>query len=64
MTNKNVSVNPLRIRIEQLKPDSANPKAAPAMYEVGTLDNGVVIVKQVIVPPKAGVLPATERRAE
>lgn len=63
MTNKNDSVKPVRIRIRLQKLVSANSKTRPAL-EVGTLDDGVVVVRNVIGPNKACSLPATERRSE
>lgn len=64
MTNKNDSAEPVRIRIYQQKVDSRNPNAPPALVELGTLDTGVIIIKQVIGPPKANSVPVMERRAE
>jgi len=64
MTNKNDSVKPVRIRIDQQKLDSAIPKTLPAFFEVGMLDDGVIVITQVIGPMKVISLPATERRPE
>jgi hypothetical protein len=64
MTNKNDSVKPLRIRIDQQKLDSASPRTLPALFEVGVLDDGVIVITQVIGPMKVSSLAATERRSE
>ena len=55
MTTNNTSAKAVRIRIEQQKLDLPNPKTTPARYELGTLGDGTVIVKEVD-GPNQGVL--------
>jgi hypothetical protein len=55
MTNKNISAKPVRIRNDQQTLDSANPTTTPALYELGTLGDGTVIVKE-INGPNQGLL--------
>ena len=64
MTNKNESAEVMRIRINQKKLDLLNPTARPGLFEVGTLDDGSIIVTRAIGTKKVGAVPATERRSE
>ncbi len=65
MTNKNNSAEPVRIGVYQQKLDTRNPTARPALYELGTLGDGdVIIIKRSIGPMKASSVSATERRSE
>ena len=64
MTNKNNSAEPVSIRIYQQKVDPRNPTARPALYEIGTLGDGEIIIKHVIGPTKVSSSRATERRSE
>jgi hypothetical protein len=65
MTKKNNSAEPVSIGIYQQKPDSRNPTGRPALYELGTLGDGdIIIIKRSIGPMKASSVSATERRTE
>lgn len=47
MTTNNTSAKAVRIRIDQQKRDSANLKTDPDLYELVTLGDGTIIVRQV-----------------
>ena len=61
MTNKKETANSAQIRVNRQKADPANLATRPALAEVGTLDQGVIIIKNVIDPTKVCTQAATER---
>jgi hypothetical protein len=55
------SAKQVRIRIDQQTLDALKPITRPGVYEVGTLDDGNVIIRRIDAPTKPG---AAERRAD
>ena len=53
MTNKNDSAELVRIRINQKKLDALDPTTRPADYEVGTLEDGTIIIKLRATKPRS-----------